>query len=53
MASCVAGQPILKALCHAIRVDCLLIEAICTHAVNEQWAWRMADKFACTLKPAQ
>ena len=26
----------LKALCHAIRDDCLLIEATCAHTVNEQ-----------------
>ena len=25
----------LKALCHAIRADCLLIEAARAHAVNE------------------
>ena len=30
---------ILKALCHAIRADCLLIEAARAHPVNEQWAW--------------
>ena len=43
----------LKALCHAISADCLLIEAACAHAVNEHWAWRMADKFACTFKSAR
>ena len=41
---------VLKALCHAISADCLLIEAARAHAVNEHWAWRMADKFACTFK---
>ena len=30
--------PPLKALCHAIRTDCLLIEAAHAHAINEQWA---------------
>ena len=43
----------LKALCHAISADCLLIEAARAHAVNEHWAWRMADKFACTFKSAR
>ena len=43
----------LKALCHAISTDCLLIEAARAHAVNEHWAWRMADKFACTFKSAR
>ena len=28
----------LKALCHATMADCLLIEAVCTHSVNKQWA---------------
>ena len=44
---------ILKALCHAISADCLLIEAARAHAVNEHWAWRMADKFACTFESAR
>ena len=44
---------ILKALCPAISADCLLIEAARAHAVNEHWAWRMADKFACTFKSAR
>ena len=44
---------LLKALCHAISADCLLIEAARAHAVNEHWAWRMADKFACTFKSAR
>ena len=42
----------LKALCYAIRADCLLIEATRTHMANEQWAWRMVDKFTCTFKSA-
>ena len=25
----------------------------CAHVVNEQWVWRMADKFACTFKPTR
>ena len=37
----------------AISADCLLIEAARTHAVNEYWAWWMADKFACTFKSAR
>ena len=44
---------VLKALCHAISADCLLIEAARAHAVNEHWAWRMADKFACPFKSAR
>ena len=40
----------LKALCHAIRADYLLIEAAHTHAVNEQWAWRRTDKLNGTDK---
>ena len=43
----------LEALCHAIRADCLLIEATRAHVVNEQWAWRMVDKFVCTFKSAR
>ena len=43
---------LLSALCHAITADCLLIEATHTHAVNEQWVWRMANKFMCMFKPA-
>ena len=43
----------LKALCHVIRADYLIIEAAFAHAVNEQWAWRMANKFTCTFKPAR
>ena len=41
------------ALCHAIRADCLLIEAARAHAVNEQWTWPRIDKFACTFKPVR
>ena len=47
------GKSISKALCHAIRADCLLIEAARAHTVNEQWVWKMADKFACMFKPAR
>ena len=47
------GKCALKALCHAIRADCLLIEAACTHVLNQQWAWQIADKFVCTFKPAR
>ena len=36
----------LKTFCHAISADCLPIEAARAHAINEHWAWRMADKFA-------
>ena len=43
----------LKALYHAIRADCLLIEAARAHAANEQWAWWRIDKFACTFKPVR
>ena len=43
----------LKALYHAIKADCLLIEAARAHAINEQWAWQRIDKFACTFKPAR
>ena len=43
----------LKALYHAIRADCLLIEAARAHAINEQWAWRRIDKFTCTFRPAR
>ena len=48
----------LKASCHAIRADYLLIETAHTHMVNEQWAWKMADKYVrvhvqtCLLKLA-
>ena len=47
------AQGLLKVLCHAISADCLLIEATRAHAVNEHWAWWMADKFACTFKSAR
>ena len=52
---CGRGPRVLKALCHAsaISADCLLIEAARAHAVNEHWAWRIADKFACTFKSAR
>ena len=43
----------LKTLCHAITPDCPLIEAACTHAANEQWAWQMADKFGCMFVLAE
>ena len=43
---------VLKALCHAISTDCLLIEAARPHAVNEHWVWCMVDMFACTFKSA-
>ena len=39
----------VKALCLGIRADRLPIEAVRAHTVhvhvNEQWVWRMADKF--------
>ena len=47
------GYVLLKALCHAIRVDCLyisLIEAVHAYTISEQWAWWMADKFVCSFK---
>jgi hypothetical protein len=44
---------LLQVLCHAIRADCLLIEAACAHAVNKQWAWWMVDKFVCMFKCAR
>ena len=51
---CLLGKknpgPTLKALCHAISADCLLIEAACAHVVNEHWVWQMADKFMYTFK---
>ena len=50
---CAQRRVALKALCHAISADCLLIEAARAHAVNEHWASRMADKFACTFKSAR
>ena len=31
---------VLKALCHTIRADYLLIEAARTHMVSEHWVWR-------------
>ena len=38
---------LLKALCHAIRADCLLMKPDRrAHAVNEHRAWRIAGKFA-------
>ena len=46
----------LKALllCHAIRADSLLlINLQCSHTVNKQWVWQMADMFVCTFKSAQ
>ena len=53
--TCICRMLELKALCHAIRADCLLIindEATRAHVVNEQWAWQMVDKFVCTFKSA-
>ena len=52
LSPCPQACSALKALCHAIRAGCVLIEAAYAHVVNEQWAWRMADKFTCTFKPA-
>ena len=49
----ILNNELLKALCHAISADCLLIEAARIHAVTEHWAWQMADKFACTFKSAR
>ena len=42
---------VVKALCHAIRADCLLIET--TRA--QQWAWWMTDKFVreCSNLPTE
>ena len=45
-----------KALCHAIRADCLLIEATHAHTVNEQWALYgegLINSHACSNLPAE
>ena len=38
---------LLKALCHAIRADCLLMNL---HAANKNWAWRTANKFVSHIQ---
>ena len=53
MVACRYAGYILKALCHTIMADYLLIEAARAHAVNEQWAWLRIERFTCTFKAAR
>ena len=41
---------LLKALCHAIRADCLLMNP---HAAKQNWAWWTADKFVSNIQVCQ